>query len=72
MDALIDLALNHGVVGGLVAIIAIGIILAGRIAYRHWRDLIAERDFYRDALIKALQAGEVLAGRDSGGEGGNG
>lgn len=68
MDALIDLALNHGPLGALIILL----VVSGFVAYKMWRDLVAERNFYRDALIKALQAGESLAGRDSGGEGGNG
>lgn len=59
MNSLIDLALNHGAVGALAAVL----IVAAVLGYRHWRDLISERDFWRDTAWKALRAGEAIADR---------
>lgn len=64
MDALIDLAFRHGALGALAAVL----IVASFIAYKAWRDLKAERDFWRAQAMRALQAGEVLAGRTEGDE----
>lgn len=58
MEALIDLVVNHGEVGMVAAVL----ILAVAKLYKDWRDLRADRDWWRAQAWRALQAGETLAG----------
>lgn len=68
MNALVDFVVNNGVLGVLALVVVVGAAVGYRLIYRHWRDLIEERDFWRDVAWKSLEAGEALAGRGEGDE----
>lgn len=68
MDALVDLAMERGALGVAIGLLVAGALVGYRIGYRHWRDLVEERNAWRDYALRALQAGESLVGHKSGGE----